>query len=54
MIEKLNKKEMNRVKGGIDADQYCATLDVLMTYNWDNWTPAEKEAAVNAWFEHCG
>ena len=53
MLEILDLQEMNEIKGGTSVEEYCATLDMLIDANWDNWSDGEKRSAASAYSKHC-
>lgn len=44
---------MSEIKGGISTEEYCAIVNQLIHDNWQEWDNHQKEAAFNAWNEHC-
>jgi len=51
MLEKINKQEMNKIKGGISQKQYCAQLvEIVMNNDLD---AGAMEGARHAWGKHC-
>ena len=55
MLEELNYKEMNQITGGqnVSANEYCATLSMLIENNWGRWTEDERKSASSAYSKHC-
>lgn len=53
MIEKLNKKEMLAIKGGVSREEYCKTLRDLFANNQEDWSEEEMESWANAYMQHC-
>lgn len=55
MIEKLNKSEMNELKGGVSVEEYCNTFLSLAKgdYARDNWSDDQWKSWSNAYSKHC-
>lgn len=51
MIEKLNKSEMNELKGGVSVEEYCRTLGTIMANN--DLSDGAKEGARYGWNKYC-
>lgn len=52
-MKKLEIKEMLEILGGVSAKEYCKTLSMLVSNNWDAWTDNEKKAAAYSYNKHC-
>ena len=54
-MKKLSNLELLDLLGGtaVTREEYCATLDMLITENWDKWDQGAKDGAMHGWNEHC-
>lgn len=53
MLKKLSKNEMNYIKGGISAEEYCDTLVDILTNQDNELSQGALEAADAALKEYC-
>jgi hypothetical protein len=54
-MKKLSSNELLALLGGaaITREEYCETLDMIISNNWDNMTQGEKDGAMHGWNKHC-
>ncbi len=52
-MKTLSINEMLNLKGGVNVEQYCATISMLIEHNWGNWDSDQRQAAAAAYASHC-
>jgi len=51
MLEKLDQKEMNEIKGGVSKEEYCKTLVAIVMNN--DLDAGAMEGARHGYNKHC-
>lgn len=54
-MNKLSNFDLQSLLGGaaVTREEYCATLDKIISDNWEYMTPGEKDGAMYGWNTYC-